>query len=317
MARLEVRDGALNDSFEHSDRGSTITVARRPMLHADSTVFAMGSCFAVEIRAVLRRAGLRVVPAYYDIEVDLDHVRIGRLPQRDNVNHYDTFAIRHEIEQAVGEREAATPSEFWRIDSPAVRASVGLDGAELFQNPFRKRVFADSADALGAASAAIDETIRAGVLAADVYIITLGMIETWRDRATGRHLCRRPDDDHLEQCDLVLSDVSQNLDNMRRVCGLLAEHRPGRPVILTVSPVSINRTYSGRDVVVANTETKSLLRTVAGQMEREFDDVHYWPSYELALREDLFAEDGRHVSGAGVAKIVDAFLAAHLEDPPR
>lgn len=312
MARLEVVDGPLNDAFDHSERGGRITVARRPLIDPDSTVFAMGSCFAVEIRAALRRAGLRVVPAYFDIPVDLDHVRIGRLPRRDNVNHYDTFAIRHEFEQAFGLRPAARAEEFWSVESPAVREGVGLGSAELYQNPFRKRVFADSLDRLAAASRAIDDTIRAGVLAADVYVITLGMTETWRDRATGRYLCRRPDGEHLHRCELVVSDVVQNLENLRHVCALLAEHRPGRPVVLTVSPVAINRTYSGGDVVVANTGTKSLLRTVAGQMEREFDDVHYWPSYELALRADLRAPDGRHVSDEGVATIVEAFLAAHL-----
>jgi hypothetical protein len=308
---VTVVDDVVNDAWEHSGRGTSITVRRRPVIDRSSAVMAVGSCFAVEIRAVLRREGFTVLPAYFDLEIDLAHERVGRLPERDNVNHYDTFSIRHEFEQAFGEIAAVSPDHFWPIDSPAVRAGVGLGGNELFQNPFRKRVFADSLDRLAQVSTGLDDCIGAAIRSADVYVITLGMIETWRDRTSGRYLCRRPDEDHMADCEFVLSDVVTNLDNMRRVCSLLARHRPGRPVILTVSPVSIARTYTERDIVVANTETKSLLRTVAGQMEREFDDVIYWPSYEIALREDIYAEDGRHISPRGVQKVVRAFLEAH------
>jgi hypothetical protein len=302
---VTVVDGDVNHAWEHSARGTSITVRRRPVITKQSAVMALGSCFAVEIRAVLRREGFRVLPGYFDLDIDLDHVRVGRLPDRDNVNHYDTFSIRHEFEQAFGERDAAGRDDFWPVDSAAVRSGVGLGGEQLFQNPFRKRVFADSLDGLERVSTELDSCIGQAIWSADVYVITLGMIETWRD------LCRRPDAEHMDGCEFVLSDFAANLDNMRRVCSLLATHRPGRPIILTVSPVSIARTYTERDIVVANTETKSLLRTVAGQIEREFDDVVYWPSYEIALREDIFAEDGRHISPRGVRKVVEAFLEAH------
>ena len=308
---IEVVDGEVNDAWERSARGTSITVRRTPLITRRSKAMALGSCFAVEIRAVLRREGFAVLPGYFDLRIDLDHERVGRLPERDNVNHYDTFSIRHEFEQAFGERAGAGRDDFWPIESPAVHDSVGLAGDRLFQNPFRKRVFADSIEGLTRISGALDACIGEAIASADVYVITLGMIETWRDTRSGRYLCRRPDAEHMDDCEFVLSDFAANLDNMRRVCSLLARHRPGRPVILTVSPVSIARTYSGRDIVVANTETKSLLRAVAGQIEREFDDVVYWPSYEIALREDIFAEDGRHISPRGVRKVVEAFLEAH------
>lgn len=308
---VSVVDGDVNNAWEHSERGTSITVRRRPVITRQSAVMALGSCFAVEIRAVLRREGFTVLPGYFDLEIDLEHERVGRLPDRDNVNHYDTFSIRHEFEQAFGEREAAGSDDFWAIESPGARDGVGLAGDQLFQNPFRKRVFADSLEGLTQVSTQLDTCIAAAIASADVYVITLGMIETWRDTRSGRYLCRRPDAEHMDHCEFVLSDFAANLDNMRRVCSLLEQHRPGRPVILTVSPVSIARTYTERDIVVANTETKSLLRTVAGQIEREFDDVVYWPSYEIALREDIFAEDGRHISPRGVRKVVEAFLEAH------
>ncbi len=313
--RITTVDGAANPDWAHSERGMSITVPRRQIITRDSSVFAMGSCFAVEIRSVLRRRGFHVLPDYFGIDVDLDHVRVGRLPSRDNINHYDTFSIRHEFEQAFGERPPAGVEDFWRIDSEAVRSGVGLGSGELYQNPYRKRVFADSAEALHDVSSRIDDCIGRAVRVADVFIITMGMIETWRNVDNGRYLCRRPDGDQFDRCEFVLGDVDANLDNMRRVCGLIEQHRPGTPVVLTVSPVAIARTYTDADIVVANAETKSLLRTVAGQMAREFDSVTYWPSYEIAMREDIFAADGRHITDDGVRRIVDAFLAAHCDDP--
>jgi hypothetical protein len=307
-------DETTNEMWRHSDRGTTITVARKFLISPESKVFAMGSCFAVEIREALRRCGFQVFPRYYDLNMDPAHEAIGKLPTRDNVNHYDTFTIRQEFEQAFGELRPAGPDEFWRIDSPDIRASVGLEGDGLYQDPFRKSVFADSVNRLAGLTARIDDCIRDAIRVADVYVITLGLIETWRDGVTGRHLCQAPHPEKRIDCEFVLSDFQANLDNVRRVCSLIATHRPGTRIILTVSPVALGRTFTGRDVVVANMESKSVLRAVAGQIAREFDQVTYWPSYEVGMREDIFERDGRHVTREGVEKIVGAFLKTHCSD---
>jgi hypothetical protein len=307
-------DGTTNDLWRASDRGGTITVPTVPIIRPDSSVFAMGSCFAVEIRDALRRRGFTVLPRYHDLEFDPAHQMVGKLPDRDNVNHYDTFTIRQEFEQAFGEADPPGPADFWRIDSADARSDVPLGGDELHQDPFRKRVFADSAGGLADLSAGIDRCIRDAVARADVFVITLGLIETWRDRATGRYLCRVPHPDLRDRSEFVLSDFASNLDNVRRVCSLIATHRPGTRIILTVSPVALGRTFTDRDIVVANMESKSVLRAVAGQVDREFDQVTYWPSYEIAMREDVFEDDGRHVTRQGVDKIVGAFLRAHCAD---
>jgi hypothetical protein len=157
----------------------------------------------------------------------------------------------------------------------------------------------------------LDGCIAQGILEADIYIITLGLIETWRNKKTGRYLCMAPGREQMDDAEFILSDFQSNLENMRRVCRLVKEHAAGKKIVLTVSPVPLARTYTGRDIVVANMESKSLLRTVAGQIEREFDNVVYWPSYEIAAYEDIYEEDGRHVTKAAVAKIINSFIEAH------
>jgi hypothetical protein len=78
-----------------------------------------------------------------------------------------------------------------------------------------------------------------------------------------------------------------------------------------VSPVPLGRTFTDDDIVIANGYSKAQLRAVAGQIDAEFDNVIYWPSYEIALRADLFRPDGRHITEDGVRFIMDRFLATH------
>jgi hypothetical protein len=39
--------------------------------------------------------------------------------------------------------------------------------------------------------------------------------------------------------------------------------------------------------------------------------VIYWPSYEIALAQDVYEEDGHHVTREGVEQIVNQFVAVH------
>ena len=98
---------------------------------------------------------------------------------------------------------------------------------------------------------------------------------------------------------------------MQKVCSLLKNHFPDKPVILTVSPVPLTRTFTSNDIVVANTESKSILRAVAARLAKENANVTYWPSYEIALARDLFEDDGRHVRREGIDLIVDQFIKVH------
>jgi hypothetical protein len=305
-------DGGPNPSWNRSRRGTLITVVRKPVVRRGSQVFAMGSCFAMEIRNVLRQKGFAVFPQYHALEFDPQHQRVGKLPRIDNINHYDTFAIRQEFEQAFGALPATAPGDFWQVDAAASKVEGFANGA-LYQDPYRKHIFADSLEGLAAVTRRLDACIHDAIRRVDVYILTLGLIEAWRDKRSGRYVCRAPAPAQMDKVEFVLSDFAANLENMRRVCSLIGEHRPGAQIVLTVSPVGLGRTFTGRDVVVANMESKSLLRAVAGQIEREFANVTYWPSYEIAMREDLFHDDGRHVTSQGVEKILDAFIEAHCE----
>jgi hypothetical protein len=300
----------LNADYPRTRRGTVITVPKNPIITAQSKVFAIGSCFAMEIRAALKKRGIDVTPRYYDIKFDPLSQSLAGLPKHDDINHYDTFTILREFEMAFGVTKPAPNT--WTVTSPGIKLSIDIKSDTLYQDPRRKRIFAATPDALSDLVSKVDSCIAAGIRDADIFIITLGLIETWRDKKTGQNLCMPPGKDQMNDSEFVFTGFQENFENMRRVCALIRDHAPGKKIILTVSPVPLGKTFTGRDIVVANMESKSLLRTVAGQIAREFGNVIYWPSYEIAMREDMFEDDGRHVTKSGVDKIIGAFMDAHL-----
>jgi GSCFA family protein len=90
-------------------------------------------------------------------------------------------------------------------------------------------------------------------------------------------------------------------------------------IIVTVSPVSLQATFSGEDVVIANTYSKSVLRAAAQAWATVAKNVHYFPSYEIVQNSDrtvTWEEDLRHVRGPVVLHIMNLFLCNYLAGVP-
>jgi hypothetical protein len=299
-----------NDEIMHSERGKTISVVRDRFITKKTKIFTIGSCFALEIRRTLSARGFDVYPKYREIAFDSRTQSLAKLPNSDNVNHYNTFSIRQEFEIAFGER-SYSPDAFWNV----TRGYTHLKVDNLVQAPQRKQIYAANMDALADLNSKLDTCISTGIHEADVIIVTLGLIEVWFNLKDGLAVATPPHDaPNSALARFHLSTYEENYANIKKVCDLVLAHYPNKHLVLTVSPVALGTTYSGNDVIVANCESKSMLRTVAGQIMREYPSVRYWPSYEIANAHDIREADGSHVTADGVQMIMDAFLAAHCED---
>ncbi|CAN5788545.1 hypothetical protein BH09VER1_BH09VER1_18630 [soil metagenome] len=298
--------GKPNIIWRKSARGRFFRVRPKPVISPDSKIFTMGSCFALEIRDALKRRGFQVYPQYSRIEFDDTRCLANLLPAHENINHYDTFTIRQEFENAFAGSHFPEES-FWKVEGTPINKA--LEQETVWQDPHRRNVLAlDQSDIIDI-SRKIDDSIRQGVLDADVYVITLGLIETWVNRVDPRfHACSYPGAGGAgKEADFHLSTFLEDYQNIRRVCELILGKFPDKQIILTVSPVALERTFRDIDVVIANMESKCQLRTVAGQINREFENVHYLPSFETFIYHDIYHEDGRHASRDGVEMIVDRF----------
>lgn len=72
-----------------------------------------------------------------------------------------------------------------------------------------------------------------------------------------------------------------------------------KDILLTVSPVPIEATFTTHNAVIANSYSKSVLRVAAEILTKSFDNVDYFPSYEIVLSQGshAFEDDNVHVRG--------------------
>ncbi len=87
--------------------------------------------------------------------------------------------------------------------------------------------------------------------------------------------------------------------------------------MLTVSPVALLATAENRHVLVSTTYSKSVLRTVCGELDAQYPDVAYFPSYEVITgsfnRGAYFAPDMREVTESGVSHVMRLFMTHYAE----
>ena len=121
----------------------------------------------------------------------------------------------------------------------------------------------------------------------DIFIFTLGLTESWRNIEEGGIFPIAPGViagdfcDKYEFVNFTFNEVRRDLINFFR---LVRANRPNkRPfkILLTVSPVPLTATASGKHVLVATNYSKGLLRTVAHQLSEEFSFIDYFPSFDI------------------------------------
>jgi hypothetical protein len=151
----------------------------------------------------------------------------------------------------------------------------------------------------------------------DVFVFTLGLTECWRSKEDGAAFPICPgveggtfDPERYEFYNQPVEDVIADLTAFRE--GLHAVN-PNAQIIFTVSPVPLVATAEpGAHVLAATTYSKSVLRVAAEAMRQRFNNIHYFPSYEIITgpfnRGTYYARDLRNVVEDGVAHVMRLFL---------
>lgn len=273
-------------------------------LQPEDRVFAIGSCFARGIEWALIRQGMEVLSRAVEFDsfpAINDELKLGF------TNKYNTFAIYNELR--------------WALDPNAEfpRNSIVDVGNGAFYDPHTNPALQPGD---------FDETLRRRELIRSVtqrisicrvVVITLGLVEVWRDKAANVFINQViPDMLSLypDRYELHVTNFGDNLSNLEAIHALLRQFgHDDVQIIVTVSPVPLMATFSKDDVVVANTYSKSLLRAVAQEWAAKHDNVHYFPSYEIVQNSDpklTWEQDRRHVKGKVVQHIMSLFLANYF-----
>jgi hypothetical protein len=221
-------------------------------------------------------------------------------------NIYTVSLLKQWVEWATG--KAAIPSEVWEQENR-------------FYDPFRPNIEPngfESVDELQRSRALTLEALRNGIGKAAVFVFTLGLTESWFNRRHGYEYPMCPgavagefDEGAHHFVNQRFEFVHKNLvDAINRIRGL----NPKIRVLLTVSPVPLTATMSGKHVLVATMESKSILRAVAGQVADQFEFVDYFPSYEIInappFRGTFFESNQRSVNEVGVNHVMKTFFGA-------
>ena len=279
-------------------------------IRASDRVFTAGSCFAQHIARNMRKWGMSVI--------DREPAPLGLPPERHSDYGYGLYSARHGniyttrqflqlTQEACG--RFAPKNWIWERDGrffDALRPSVdpnGLESPDLVKRS-RQTHLKKFRQALGEAS---------------LVVFTLGLTETWEDIESGTVFPTAPgtisgryDPDHIRFLNLTHKDVLQDFLETRR---LIKRFNPSVRFLLTVSPVPLTATASGRHVMVASSYSKSVLRGVVGQLTDAYSDIDYFPSYEIitapSARGFFYAPNMRDVLPEAVETVMKTFLAAH------
>jgi len=283
----------------------------QPKFHfAPDTRFATaGSCFAQHISRYLRARNATVV----DLEPGppaLSAVNAAKYGYRIYSARYgNIYTVRHLLqltEEALG--RFAPSDAVWERDGrffDAMRIGVEPEGLP-------------SADAVRRHRQQHLVQVRRLFAKADVFVFTLGLTEAWTHRESGTVYptapgtiagSHRPDMYAFRKFDFL--EVHKDFVKFRRLAMKL---NPELKFLLTVSPVPLAATASDKHVLVATTYSKSVLRAVAGTLADEFENVDYFPSYDLLsgafTRGAFHSEDARQITEPGVEAVMRIFFEA-------
>ncbi|HEX9464712.1 MAG TPA: GSCFA domain-containing protein [Alphaproteobacteria bacterium] len=173
---------------------------------------------------------------------------------------------------------------------------------------------------------------------ADGFVITFGLAEIWRDRATGGVFWRGVPAGVFDPArhELVMSSVEDNARNMRAIYDLIRAGCGPVPIVMTLSPVPLNATFGAdSSCLEADCVSKSTLRVALDMLMRnDLPGLHYWPAFEIVrwlgaqLGRPMFQgqaadpgpgarfDDTRHVAPDVVACIIETFIGKFFAAAP-
>ncbi len=271
------------------------------VLKKTDRVFTIGSCFARNIEEALVDAGLDVVTSRYSIPASEWEGRPNGI-----LNKYHPYAMLNELVWALTEEKFPYDTAFVEMGKDQW-IDMHLPG---HAHPVsRERVVERRKEICR-----LYEEVRT----CNVVMLTPGLVEAWWDNEgrcyTDRTIPRGVSNQHPDRYEFHVLSYEEVYTAMSSMIRLLRTNcRPDLRVFVTVSPVPLGATFTSNDVLIANTYSKSVLRTAIEHIVCENDFVEYFPSFEsvtLSDRDHVYGNDFIHVKDEAVRELIGRFVAA-------
>ncbi|CAH1656179.1 GSCFA family protein [Hyphomicrobiales bacterium] len=311
--------GSARARFE---AGDYLTIGHKPKFEIDNTspVFTIGSCFAREVEHTLVRLGIPLalqghgIQAEYYQSWDEERARGGGVragqKSRGAFNKYNVFSISSELKRVLLEQEFPNDG----LIEIAEDKWFDPHASRLRLLPFET----------ARQNRAIINHATSQIRQSKTVVMTLGLTEGWIDAETGLAINTPPEPGalrrHSSRFQFVDYGFREVADELNETIQLIKERCvPDVRIVITVSPVPLGSTFQDVDVIVANTGSKSTLRSVANEMRHSFDFVDYFPSYEMVMnspRHMAFGYDHVHIKPDMVKHIMSVFKGAYFPAAP-
>ncbi len=286
---------------------SSLWKAKNEILVSD-TVATAGSCFAQHISRAMIANGFKWIdgePAPETLPESMARkFGYGVFSFRTG-NIYTASALRQWVEAAFGVKDL--PDELWEAQGR-------------FFDPYRPQIephgFVSAEECLDLRRSTL-RAIRDVLSRVNIFVFTLGLTESWRNKHTGTVYAACPGTLAGEFSEVDHEFYNQKYPEIRAdmevAFACIRARNPGIKFLLTVSPVPLVATAAPNHVLVSTVYSKSVLRAVAGDLCETWSDVDYFPSYEIInatpFRGSFFQPNQREVAKTGVAFVMQHFFA--------
>lgn len=277
-------------------------------LSKSATVITIGSCFARNIEEHLSLLGVHL-PSF---EFIAPYKESSNRPNG-VLNKFTPSAIREEL--AWAESVISGYESFEESIKPFAMNVRSGNVVDLQMNyaPVSPERFVERRKAL--------LKIYEHIASASCVTITLGLVERWCDKETGLSVFGAPSTRELlrqkDRFEFKPMNFIESLTEVDEIIAILRRLNKDIKLLITTSPVPLNKTFKDEDVVVANSYSKSTLRAVCGEVARKYDFVDYFPSYEMVTYRDpeaAFGDDLRHVKDHVVGDVVQLLVDKYFTD---
>ena len=279
----------------------------------DARIATAGSCFAQHISHHLKKNGYNIL----DVEPPPPELP-DNLHQKFGFSMYSArfgniYTVRQLLQLAQEVAGELTPQNYiWEKNGKfydALRPTVEPGGADSIEEIAKLRQYHIS-------------RVKKLFENLELFIFTFGLTEMWIHTESGTVYPTAPgalvgefDKTLYEFKNAQFSEIIRDFNLFQKV--LKEKIRGGKPFkcILTVSPVPLRATASGKHVLASTVYSKATLRSVAGQLSTNQQHIDYFPSYEIVTNPRLHSASFMHnlhtVRSEIVQTVMDHFFAEH------
>ncbi|MFK7859937.1 MAG: GSCFA domain-containing protein [Granulosicoccus sp.] len=276
-------------------------------IRKNNKVVTFGSCFAQHIGNALKNRGfnwLNTEPAPF-----------GMLDSSAKSFNYNVFSARTGNIYTTSLLKQWTE---WALDEKPVPKVSWIKDDRYF-DPFRPRIEPDgfaSPEELHNSLLRTTQAFRRCIEQANFFVFTLGLTESWVDTKEGYEYPVCPGtlagEFDAVQHQFINQQFNGIHESLTDSITMMKKINPSLRFLLTVSPVPLTATNSGKHVAVATMASKSILRAVTDQLSTNDEHIDYFPSYEIinspVFKGIFFEPNMRGVNPFGVNFVMDTFF---------